>query len=703
MGICFSLPDKAVDSAQALAKGAGAQWAQGIETSGRAAAKAARRAKLTKYALVGCEFDAETAAQAKRLSTIRELLFDQQALWKAWSTATLAMDFSVLMHWSKHCHANEECAKRLRQVALQVHNASVAHSDYVEFMQGKFVDVLDAAIDCIEEGWCLYEAYEKAEYDYRWALKTRRQSQEANKEVIAELEKAKSAALKEAKKAIAECEADVEHKILVPLYQLANRALDDFAKQCSKKREVKEEKEEKALVATFERANSIAYTKLKKRTYTASDAINAAKKAVVGQGDLPESFVTINNNVDEMKRHGLALSIVFADFTPYIKIIFGPDRMNDFADEMCKKIDGYKVLKRAAAQFNDKVAALTSDIDVQEFQTLCTEFDQVIRMECSHISADADAYLRSLQDITRAEKNLEKAEQIFKAQSKNFVLPPVDPKKLEKFNVQKEAWNGALKDAQDAVSIAKERSVSELQNHADRYEALCLKKDSTFHTFIIVTVENACAVVTEAHKTIHAIKPRTVQHAAEAPEEEEVVEAPKLDFEEAEESWRQAKAAKEEVEASLKAKEEADRKAKEAEIAAEKARLEALAEADEKKKQEKLAKAAEEEATAKAEAETKAAAEAKALEAAKIEAQKVAEAEAVAQKVTKQLEDEVAAADKKAEAEIAVVEKQEQTQAIVRQATIKSIQENNASMLEKSMQATQSLREEANADNADGA
>ena len=695
MGACFSLPDKAVDKVQALAKGAGAQWTQGLETSGRAAAKAARRAKLTKYALVGCEFDAETAEKAKRLNVIRELLFDQQALWKAWSSATLAMDFSVLMHWSKHCHANAECSKRLRQVALKVHNASVAHSDYVEFMRGKFVEVLDQAIDCIEESWCVYEAYEKAEYDYKWALKTRRKSQETNKEIIAELDKAKSTALKEAKKAIDTCEADVEHTILVPLYQLANNALDDFTKKCSKKREVKEEHEEKALVATFERANSIAYAKLKKRTYTAGDTITAAKKAFVGPSDLPENFLAINENVDEMKRHGIALSIVFADFTPYIKIIFGPDRMNDFSDEMCKKIDGYKALKRAAAQFNDRVAALTSDIDIEEFEKLCTEFDQVIRMECSQVSADADAYLKSLQDITKAEKNLESAEKTFKNQSKNFVLPPVDPKKLEKFNAQKEAWNGALRDAQDAVSIAQERSLSELQNHEDRYESLCLKKDSTFHSFIIVAVENACAVITEAHKTIHSIKPRAIQHDAEAPEEEEVVEAPKLDFEEAEESWRQAEMAKEEAEATLKAKEEADRKAKQAEGVAEQARLAAMAEADEQKKQEKLAKVAEEEAKAKAEAEAKAVAEAKALEAAKMEAEKAKKAEAVAQKVAKQLEVEVAAAEKKADAEIAEVETKEKAQAMVRQETIKSIQEKNASILEKSMQQTQSLREQA--------
>merc|ERR1712164_172860 len=69
-------------------------------------------------------------------------------------------------------------------------NSPSTRSDYVEFMRGKFVEVLDQAIDCIEESWCVYEAYEKAEYDYKWALKTRRKSQETNKEIIAELGKA---------------------------------------------------------------------------------------------------------------------------------------------------------------------------------------------------------------------------------------------------------------------------------------------------------------------------------------------------------------------------------------------------------------------------------------------------------------------------------------------------------------------------------
>ena len=143
MGICYSLPDAAVDKARTLATAAGTQWSNGLGASSAAAAKAARKAKLTKYALVKCEFDAETAAKAKRLSVIREMLFEQIALWKAWSVGTLPLDYSVLMHWSKHCHANEECSKRLRNVALQVQNASAAHAEYVKFMTGPFIEGID--------------------------------------------------------------------------------------------------------------------------------------------------------------------------------------------------------------------------------------------------------------------------------------------------------------------------------------------------------------------------------------------------------------------------------------------------------------------------------------------------------------------------------------------------------------------------------
>ena len=78
-----------------------------------------------------------------------------------------------------------------------------------------------------------------------------------------------------------------------------------------------------------------------------------------------------------------------------------------------------------------------------------------------------------------------------------------------------------------------------------------------------------------------------------------------------------------------------------------------------------------------------------------IVSRRLEQAEAVAQKVAKQLEVEVAAAEKKADAEIAEVETKEKAQAMVRQETIKSIQEKNASILEKSMQQTQSLREQA--------
>ena len=78
----------------------------------------------------------------------------------------------------------------------------------------------------------------------------------------------------------------------------------------------------------------------------------------------------INTKLDEMKRHGMALALIFQDFVPYIKLIFGPDRMNVFADELCKKIDGFKSLKKAAAEIHDKIQALTSEIDVEEFKRM---------------------------------------------------------------------------------------------------------------------------------------------------------------------------------------------------------------------------------------------------------------------------------------------------------------------------------------------
>ena len=252
-----------------------------------------------------------------------------------------------------------------------------------------------------------------------------------------------------------------------------------------------------------------------------------------------------------MKRHGMALALIFQDFVPYIKLIFGPDRMNVFADELCKKIDGFKSLKKAAAEIHDKIQALTSEIDVEEFKRTVEEFEQVVHTECNTVSSHSTAYVKSLSDIAKAERALERAENVYKSKAPNFVMPPIGDK-LAKFNDDKAAWNGALKDAQDAVTIAKERSVADLNAHKESFDNLFIKKDSTFHSFIIVAIENACAIVTEAHKTITAVKARHIRDAAEEPEAEEVIEVPEVDFSQADASQKEAEVSKAEAEAKMK-------------------------------------------------------------------------------------------------------------------------------------------------------
>jgi hypothetical protein len=154
-----------------------------------------------------------------------------------------------------------------------------------------------------------------------------------------------------------------------------------------------------------------------------------------------------------------------------------------------------------------------------------------------------------LSDIVKAERALERAENVYKSKAPNFVMPPIGDK-LAKFNDDKAAWNGALKDAQDAVTIAKERSVADLNAHKESFDNLFIKKDSTFHSFIIVAIENACAIVTEAHKTIKAVKARQIRDAAEEPEAEEVIEVPEVDFSQADASQKEAEVSKAENEGS---------------------------------------------------------------------------------------------------------------------------------------------------------
>lgn len=298
------------------------------------------------------------------------------------------------------------------------------------------------------------------------------------------------------------------------------------------------------------------------------------------------------------------------------------------------------------------------------------EFEQVVHTECNTVSSHSTAYVKSLSDIVKAERALERAENVYKSKAPNFVMPPIGDK-LAKFNDDKAAWNGALKDAQDAVTIAKERSVADLNAHKESFDNLFIKKDSTFHSFIIVAIENACAIVTEAHKTITAVKARQIRDAAEEPEAEEVIEVPEVDFSQADASQKEAEVSKAEAEAKMKEAEEAEVKAKEAAEAAEKARQDAIREENEAKKEELLRKAAEEAKKAAEEAKAKQEAEAKAKEAAKIQAEKEAKAEKEVAKAAKALEQQVSIAEKKAEKEASNAASQQDAVDAVRDATIK--------------------------------
>lgn len=648
MGACLSLPDRAVEQGRHAAEAVVAGLSTSLEASAAAAAKATRRAKLAKYALVKCEFDAETAEKARRLEIIRELLYEQHALWKSWAASTVAMDYSVLMHWSKHCHANDNCAKRLRTVALQVQNASAAHKEHVEYITGPFFDTIDEAIDSIEETWHVYEAYEKAEYAYRYATMTSRDEEKiVNKR--AEMDNA----LKEAKKAIEDGSKKVEHNILVPLYQRAIGELDKYAKKCQEKRHSKNEEQEKAFAATFERANSVAYSKMKKRTYTAQEVAILAAKTVSGAGaDLPGAFTTMNNATDEMKRHAISLTLSLQDFLPYISTIFGTNRHNDFADVLIKKVDGYKALKKAAAEFNDKIEALTGDIDVEEFKSLIEKLQQEMNCEFERISTDADHYVKSLKTITQAEKNLAAAETTYKKEAHKHVMAPVEAVALSKFNTAKAAWNAALKEARDAVFIATERSEAEFQAYAERFNNLFMNKDCIFATSILGVVEKVCAVVTDAQKKASTVQRRVISDQAEDPDPVEVIETEKtVDFVEAETSEQERLVAANETAEALRKKEEAEYKAKEAEEAAERARIAVEKEKNEKKKEELARKAQVEAAKAEAERKAKEEADALAAHAAAVLAEKEENAKKAQEKAIAELERQTSEADKVLESE----------------------------------------------------
>ena len=524
MGVCFSAPDRARDGAVAGMMTAGRVLVGSLEASAAAAAKATRMAKLAKYALVGCAFDADTAARARRLEALRDMLFDQIALYKGWAATTVAMDYAVLMHWGKHCRANESCAARLRDVSLKLQNAAAAHEAYVEHIKGPFISGLDKAIDRIEEAWHVYEDYEKAEYDYRYALKSTKD--EAKHEVKrAEVE----VALKEAKKAIDTCAKVVENDMLVPVYTRAIEELSKLAKKCGDKVELKGE-QQREFLAKFERANSVAYEKIRKRTYTAGEVASAAIKAVrQSESGLEESFKKINVDTEEMKRHGVVFALSLQDFLPYIKIIFGPEKSNVFAEQLIKKIDGYASLKKVAAELNDKIAVLTSEINVDELKTLMRQLDSSIRQECGRVSAHADEYVKAVAAIAQAEKNLIKVEEVNKAADAKVTVPPAEKIAREKFLAEKQAREDALTNAREEIPLAKERAQADLNAHAEVFDEMFIKKDCIFAQEVLLSIEKVCAVVTDSHKRMLSIKTRVISDKAEDPDPVEEVVVPQTE------------------------------------------------------------------------------------------------------------------------------------------------------------------------------
>jgi len=672
MGCVYSLPDTATDVVKAAAAVTTQTWSHGLELSSTAAAKAARKATLTKYALVKCTFDADASAKAKRLEAIKEMLYDQIALWNAWKSATVAMDFSVLAHWSRHCHANGECTARLKKVAMSVQNASAAHKEYVGFMHGPFIDALDEAIDKLDDAWNMYEKYEKAEYKLKLAEKTSKKEEQK----IAILKGEAEIALQDAKKSLDDTARDVEQKILVPWYDKANQALQDFVKKCASVKEVgavnKNEADEFA-AAAFDRANSVAYTKIKKRTMTAGDAASAAMQLVGGgnTSHLPEKYNEINAQLAEMRRHGAALVLTLREFIPYIRIIFGPDRMNSFADNLCKKIDGFKALKKTVVNFNDKIAALTNDIDVDEYKTITDELDQIITMEFGRVAQLATDYTVAIAQITHAENALVHAEKVHASNAEKFIMPPIGKEKLKKFNAAKDAWNKALEDAKNNIIISRERAESTLNNHEEAFAALFLVSGCTFNDFIIVKIENACRSITDANSIVSAVKPRAIKDAAEEPDEEEVIEVQQIEsLEVAEESLKEAAEAQAQAEKAKADKEEAEKKAAAAAEAAEKAAAAAEDEANEEKKRQKLKKAAQEAEKAEAERKAKEEAEAKEAAAAKAALEKEKAAEEASEKAKAELEEQVAMAEKVAELEASNAEHQHKTIQLTRQASL---------------------------------
>lgn len=56
--------------------------------------------------------------------------------------------------------------------------------------------------------------------------------------------------------------------------------------------------------------------------------------------------------------------------------------------------------------------------------------------------------------------------------------------------------------------IVKECLVVDLNVYKESFDNLFIKKDFIFYLFIIVVIENVCAIVIEAYKIIKAVKAR---------------------------------------------------------------------------------------------------------------------------------------------------------------------------------------------------
>ena len=661
MGACLSAPEAALDATRAGVKRAAAAAAAGVEASSAAARRAARKATLAKYALVNCEFDQATAEHYKKLGVIRELVVEQIGMWRAWTQSTMAMEPSVLSHWAKHCEASKDCTTRLLKVAKMVQNASNAHKEYVAHVANDFVTKLQDGIDTIDAAIAVYEAYEYAEYSLKYALKRNRKLPDEEKTKLTE---DMEAAKKKAEAAMKDAVADVETKSLVPAYEGANRALNNFVKRCSqRKADVTDEDEAKLTPsATLQRANSVAYSKVKKRTYTSSDAVRIAKqkydrlKQVYTRTDLPKEYVEYCEKLSEMKRHALAMKLVFDDFEPYINILFGPGYISVFVDHLCDKLHGYKTFKSAAASFIDRVHGLNEAINIEEYRSKGAEMERVVLDETERVFLIGKAYEDGIAAFPSLEKPIQLAQKAIDARADD--LPPVNPDKLVNFLREQDKRKECLDNAKIAQTIASEAIQANLASHKESIDALMNNKDCIFYTNVIGNIEYCCKVITDAETVAKGVAVRSIKNEAIAPEVEEAVA---VQEESALESNANAAAAEAEAAQTAEAEakkqeEEKAAKAKAAEEAAATAKAKAEAEQNEKKKAELLAKAEAEAAEAelhRIEAEKAENAAAEAAEAKRLADEEARKAEIKAQK---ELERKIAEAEKQAEADAKAAE-----------------------------------------------